>query len=323
MLWVKKATSAAAVMVLVAGLGLGLGAYQARPAVADDPGPGQVRTGPPKRPTVEDLRALERELAAIDQQREEAGRRERELALRRTTVASHIAELKKAGLGRIQIRVTVAGALGERLTATELDAGGKAVWTVTFPPEALGNVVALRAYLTRARQDKDGPRELTVARYRTTFGQASQNVVKAARDAGFEGIKTEVISDDEPENVIERLPIPPRPANPTWSPGDPAVQIEGAEVTASGAGWTAINLPVGGVARLTLSDGKFVELHSGREVPPGGAEGDVISPGINALGVITIRGLVPSEGSYVRPVDDRGRKYEVRITVIPKKPDRP
>src|SRR5205807_519270 len=104
------------------------------------------------------------------------------------------------------------------------------------------------------RQDKDGPREVTVASHRNVPYHLVQEVVKAARDAGFEGVKAEVMWDDDPE----RLPIPPQPAAPGRGAGAPAVTIEGAEVAASGPGWTAINLPVGGVARLTLSDGKFV-----------------------------------------------------------------
>ena len=84
----------------------------------------------------------------------------------------------------------------------------------------------------------------------------------------------------------------------------------------------AVRIPVGGVARLTLLEGKVIELGSSRTVTAGGGGGDVISSSLDAEGVVTVRGLRPGGGSVVTLTDDRGGKHSVRVTVAEKGPGR-
>ena len=302
MFWVKKAASAAAAMVLVAGLGLGLGAYHTRPAAADEPAPGQVRSGPPKAPTVQHLRALERELAAIDRTREDFTLRDQELARRRADIADQIAALKKAGLGRPLLRIAIAEGEGHPITVTEHDADGRAMWAVVPASGPGGGVAALRTYLARARQDKDGPRELTIVCHRNASSRIVQDVAKAARDAGFDSTKVELEWRDGSENIVEPVPKSARQPAPTRTR------------SLGGDG------PPGGEFHEPLAVGETIRIavHGGRQNDPVPSSPDFLRLTADAEGLI-VTGLKPGV-ARVTVRDTKGRDHTIRIEVtdVPK-----
>jgi RNA polymerase sigma factor (sigma-70 family) len=326
MFWVKKATAAGlvATAVLTLGLGIGLTGTPAGPTAAADPPksaaekPTDDRTRKPQTP--------QEELLRLEQEQQLIAAREQELAVMRQQLAAQVAKLKadlaarREAPGR-RLVVIVGGRTSlPPVTVTEQQ-DGRPVWSVTFPSVTWTDPdwSPVRDFLARTWAAPNGPKVAVVAPEPAAPTEHVRALMQACRDAGFEPSSVSAVNDTRPTVTSESIPPADEPM--MSSVGLQVAVPEGGAIT-SGPEGALITIPVGGTARLTLSRGKFVELRGGRVVPPGGGEGDVISPSINALGVITIRGLKPGEGSAVRLTDDQGGKHTILITVIEKGPGR-
>jgi hypothetical protein len=326
MFWLPKATATGlvSVAVLTLGLGIGLTGKPTGPTAAADP-PAKPADPPKKADPDQMVQRLQQELDELRAQAEDHRKRvkQAEAYLQATEsrldfVLKRLEELKQPAGRRLVVSISDRRDK-ESLVITEYKDGddtSSRYWTVTFSRVNWtdADLDIVRDYLARAASDKTVAREVKIVTDKQAPARLVTSVARICGEAGF----TVGMAEFKP-----RDPDRVSPADDPELPGGIQVAVPEDGTVTGGPEGAVITIPVGGTARITLSEGKFVELHSGRTVPPGeDVEGDVISPSINALGVITIRGLKPGGGSYVNPTDDRGRKRMVRVNVVEKGPGR-
>jgi RNA polymerase sigma factor (sigma-70 family) len=287
MFWVKK-TVTFATMVLVAALGIGVSMHEGGRAVGDEPKPPAEKSAEPKGepPGRVDLRNLEARLLQAEAEHQR-------LLAERKMLTDQIAALKKAAIERSRLRIAIMDGEGHPITVSEQQADGQALWSVVFAPPPPGDFAVLRTYLTRARQDKDGPRVLTIACHPDVKNAVLQSVVKAAREAGFDGVTAEVIWTETPVDRIgeTRQPTPTRTRS-VGGDGPPGGEFHE-------------DVAVGETFRIAIFGGRLPE--------PVPAPSDLFRLTADAEGLI-VTGLKPGV-ARVTVRDTKGRDHTIRIEV--------